>query len=70
MAAAGTEPSALGTAKGYADFLDQFVIDGADEAATSKFRALGIGIFVTSIRMNSPGDKQRLAHQVLALVDK
>jgi LPPG:FO 2-phospho-L-lactate transferase len=70
MAAVGTEPSALGTAKGYADFLDQFVIDDADETAGSKLEALGIGIFVTSIRMNSPGDKQRLARRVLALVDK
>ena len=70
MAAQGMEPSALGVAKGYADFLDQFVIDSEDEALTSKLEALGIGVVVTSIRMKSLGDKQRLARQVLALFDK
>ena len=70
MAAQGMEPSALGVAKGYADFLDRFVIDSEDEALTSKLEALGIGVVVTSIRMKSLGDKQRLARQVLALFDK
>ena len=70
MAAQGMEPSALGVAKGYADFLDRFVIDSEDEALTNKLEALGIGVDVTSIRMKSLGDKQRLARQVLALFDK
>jgi len=70
MAAQGMEPSALGVAKGYADFLDRFVIDTEDEALTNKLEALGIGVVVTSIRMKSLGDKQRLARQVLALFDK
>lgn len=70
MAAVGMEPSALGTAKNYAGFLDQFVIDNADESLTSKLQALGIAVVATSIRMNSLGDKQRLARQVLALIDK
>lgn len=70
MAAQGMEPSALGVAKGYADFLDRFVIDSEDDALTSKLEALGIGVVVTSIRMKSLGDKQRLARQVLALFDK
>jgi LPPG:FO 2-phospho-L-lactate transferase len=70
MAAQGMEPSALGTAKGYADFLDQFVIDSEDEALTNKLETLGIGVVATSIRMKSLADKQRLARQVLALVDK
>ena len=70
MAAEGMEPSALGAAKGYADFLDQFVIDSEDEALTGKLEALGITVVVTSILMKSLGDKQRLARQVLALVDK
>ena len=70
MAAQGMEPSALGVAKGYADFLDRFVIDSEDEALTNKLEALGIGVVVTSIRMKSLGDKQRLARQVLALFDK
>jgi LPPG:FO 2-phospho-L-lactate transferase len=70
MAAQGMEPSALGVAKGYADFLDRFVIDSEDEALTNKLEALGIGVVITSIRMKSLGDKQRLARQVLALFDK
>ncbi len=70
MAAQGMEPSALGAAKGYADFLDQFVIDSDDEALTNKLETLGIGVVATSIRMNSLADKRRLARRVLALVDK
>ena len=70
MAAQGLEPSALGAAKNYADFLDQFVIDSEDEALTSKLETLGIGVVATSIRMKSLADKQGLARQVLALVDK
>ena len=70
MAAQGLESSALGAAKNYADFLDQFVIDSEDEALTSKLETLGIGVVATSIRMKSLADKQGLARQVLALVDK
>jgi LPPG:FO 2-phospho-L-lactate transferase len=70
MAAQGMEPSALGAAKGYADFLHQFVIDSDDEALTNKLETLGIRVAVTSIRMKSLADKRRLARQVLALVDK
>ena len=70
MAAQGMEPSALGAAKGYADFLDQFVIDNEDEALTNKLETLGIRVAVTSIRMKTLADKRRLARQVLALVDK
>ena len=70
MAAQGMEPSALGAAKGYADFVDQFVIDNADEPLTKKLETLGIGVVKTSIRMKTLADKQALARQVLALVDK
>ena len=70
MAAQGMEPSALGVAKGYADFLDQFMIDSEDEALASKLEALGIGVVATSIRMKSLGNKQGLARRLLALVDK
>ena len=70
MAAQGMEPSALGVAQSYADFVDQFVIDNEDEALTKKLEALGIGVVKTSIRMKALADKQELARQVLALVDK
>jgi LPPG:FO 2-phospho-L-lactate transferase len=70
MVAKGMEPSALGVARSYVDFLDQFVIDGADEALASKLEALGVTVVVTSVRMESLADKQRLARQVLALIEK
>ena len=70
MVAKGMEPSALGVARSYEDFLDQFVIDDADEALASKLEALGMTVVVTSIRMESLADKQRLARQVLALIEK
>jgi LPPG:FO 2-phospho-L-lactate transferase len=70
MVAKSIEPSALGVARSYVDFLDQFVIDGADEALASKLEALGITVVATSIRMESLADKQRLARQVLALIEK
>jgi LPPG:FO 2-phospho-L-lactate transferase len=70
MAAQGMEPSALGAAKDYADFLDQFVIDSEDEALTNKLETLGIGVVKTSIRMKTLADKQALAGQVLALIEK
>jgi LPPG:FO 2-phospho-L-lactate transferase len=70
MAAQGMEPSALGVAQGYVDFVDQFVIDNEDDAFTKKLETLGIGVVKTSIRMKTLADKQTLARQVLALVDK
>jgi LPPG:FO 2-phospho-L-lactate transferase len=70
MAAQGVEASALGAAKSYADFLDHFVIDREDENLRGKLETLGIKVVATSIRMNSLADKQRLARQVLALIEK
>ena len=70
MAAKGVEPSALGAAKSYADFLDQFVVDVEDENLRGKLETLGIKVEATSIRMKSLVDKQRLARQVLALIEK
>ena len=70
MAAQGMEPSALGVAKSYADFLDQFVIDNEDEALATKLETLGIRAVKTSIRMKTLADKQALARQVLASVEK
>jgi LPPG:FO 2-phospho-L-lactate transferase len=70
MAAKGVEPSALGAAKSYADFLDQFVVDVEDENLRAKLETLGIKVEATSIRMKALADKQRLARQVLALIEK
>ena len=70
MAAQGMEPSALGVAKGYAEFLDQFVIDRADEKLRGKIESLGIKVVATSVIMKSLDDKRRLAREVLALFEK
>jgi LPPG:FO 2-phospho-L-lactate transferase len=70
MAAQGSEPSALGAAKGYADFLDQFVIDRADEKLRGQIELSGIKVVATSVIMKSLDDKRRLAREVLALFEK
>ena len=70
MVAQGMEPSALGVAQGYADFVDQFVIDNEDEPLAKNLETLGIGVVKTSIRMKTLAAKQALARQVLALVEK
>jgi LPPG:FO 2-phospho-L-lactate transferase len=63
-------PSAFGVAKGYADFLDQFVIDREDERLRHKIESLGIKSVPTSVVMKSRDDKRRLARQILALFEK
>jgi LPPG:FO 2-phospho-L-lactate transferase len=70
MAAQGLNPSAFGTAEGYADCLDQFVIDCEDEELKGQFEALDVQVVATSILMKSLADKRRLAREVLALIQK
>jgi LPPG:FO 2-phospho-L-lactate transferase len=70
MAAQGIDPSTLGTAKGYADLLDQLVIDREDEKLRGKIESLGIKVVATPVIMKSLDDKRRLAREVLALFDK
>jgi LPPG:FO 2-phospho-L-lactate transferase len=70
IAAQGYEPSALGVAQIYADLLDAFVIDKADEKLCGKIQSLGIKAIATSIRMDSRAEKKRLALEVLAFADK
>ena len=70
MAAQGMDPSTLGAAKGYADFLDRFVIDREDEKLRGKIESLGIKVVATSVIMKSLDDKRRLAREVLALFEK
>ncbi|MET0502872.1 MAG: 2-phospho-L-lactate transferase [Candidatus Binatia bacterium] len=70
MAAQGLAPSALGAAGSYADFLDGFVIDHADEGLRDELEALKIKVVAASILMKSLADKRRLAREVLALIEK
>jgi LPPG:FO 2-phospho-L-lactate transferase len=70
MVAQGHEASALGVAQTYADLLDSFLIDKADEKLCGKIQRSGIKTSATSIRMESHAEKRRLAREVLALADK
>lgn len=70
MVAQGHEASALGVAQTYADLLDSFLIDNADEKLCGNIQRLGIKTSATSIRMDSHAEKRRLAREVLALADK
>jgi LPPG:FO 2-phospho-L-lactate transferase len=70
MAAQVIDPSTLGVAKAYADFLDQLVIDREDEKLRGKIESLGIKVAATSVIMKSVDDKRRLAREVLALFEK
>jgi LPPG:FO 2-phospho-L-lactate transferase len=70
MIASGWEASAIGVAQYYKDILDILVIDRTDRHLASQIEQLGIDAPCTNIRMNSPADKARLAHEVLALRQK
>ncbi|HMA81957.1 MAG TPA: 2-phospho-L-lactate transferase, partial [Candidatus Binatia bacterium] len=70
MAAAGWEVSPLGVARGYGDFLDALLIAEADAGLSVQIRELQINPVCVDIRMPTAGDKQRLARQVLASVQK
>jgi LPPG:FO 2-phospho-L-lactate transferase len=70
MAAAGWEASALGVARGYGDFLDTFLIAQEDAGLASQISALKINSLCADIRMPTSADKERLARQVLAWVEK
>ncbi len=70
MVAAGFEPSALGVAQAYADFLDIFVIAAEDERVKSRLEALGVRTVLTDIVMSNLEDKKRLAREVLALLEE
>ena len=70
MAVVGLEPSAFGVASAYGDLLNRFVIDAEDRSLKERIEKLGMRAVVSSIRMTSLADKQRLAMEVLALTQK
>ncbi len=70
MLASGVQASALGVAKSYKDFLDKLLIAPEDGAIAPEIEGLGIQTLCTHIRMSSSPDKERLAREVLALVQK
>ncbi len=63
----GYEATALGVAQMYAEFLDCFVIDHADEQYVPPINQLGLMSSMKAILMKTREDKIRLASEVLAV---
>jgi LPPG:FO 2-phospho-L-lactate transferase len=68
MPAAGLEPSALGVAEFYRDFLDLFFIAPEDSSLQVAILSRGVKPVPAPIRMASMEDKRRLAREVLDLL--
>ncbi len=61
MRAIGVEPSCLGVAEFYSDFLDTLILDRIDKNLAPKIEALGIKAVVTNTLMRTIPDEVRLA---------
>ena len=61
MKAAGIEPTAVGVAQCYQDFLDSLIIDRVDRKLVPAIEALGIKPIVMNTLMKAMSDKVRLA---------
>jgi LPPG:FO 2-phospho-L-lactate transferase len=70
MIACGREPSAVGVAACYGDFLDTLLIAREDRGRAAEIDRLNIDAVPTDIRMPSLVEKRRLAREVLALAKK
>ncbi|KZL10783.1 2-phospho-L-lactate transferase [Pseudovibrio sp. Ad26] len=67
LSSLGYEASAFGVAQIYADFLDFFVIDHADEQHVTAINGLGLRTSLDTILMKTRDDKVRLAAALLAV---
>ncbi|CAI2931850.1 2-phospho-L-lactate transferase [Aminobacter niigataensis] len=65
----GMTPNALGVARYYQPLIDGMVIDHADAALAPAIREMGIAVAMSDISMPEPEDCERLARDVLAIVD-
>jgi LPPG:FO 2-phospho-L-lactate transferase len=65
LESAGLEPSPLGVARAYADFVDTLLIDRQDASLEGPIAALGVEPHATDIRMPDLAAKRRLARLVL-----
>jgi LPPG:FO 2-phospho-L-lactate transferase len=70
LATLGHEPTALGVARIYANLIDAFVLDTADEALAPELEALGIRAVVADTIMTDDDSRARLAGVVLAAVER
>ncbi|QUS57590.1 2-phospho-L-lactate transferase [Pseudovibrio brasiliensis] len=67
LASLGFESTAFGVAQIYAEFLDCFVIDHADEQHISAINGLGLSTSQDAILMKTREEKVRLAAELLAI---
>ncbi|MEM9204940.1 MAG: 2-phospho-L-lactate transferase [Pseudomonadota bacterium] len=67
MKTLGHRTDALGVAALYADILDQFLIDHADENLASEIDAMGPRAICADIMMRDRDDKARLAREIIDL---
>jgi LPPG:FO 2-phospho-L-lactate transferase len=70
MIASSLEPSVIGVASCYNEFLDTLLIADEDRAAGPVIDTLKVAPVFTDIRMVSVADKRRVAREVLALAKK
>jgi len=68
MIASGFEPSALGVARCYADFLDTFLVANEDRGLIPALERLCIKAVASDIRMPDRAARRRMARELLALV--
>ncbi len=61
MKAVGIEPTAVGVAQVYRDFLDTLILDKQDKLLAKKIEDLGVRAVVTNTIMRTIADKVRLA---------
>jgi LPPG:FO 2-phospho-L-lactate transferase len=61
MKAVGIEPTAVGVAQVYRDFLDTLILDKQDKLLAKKVEDLGVRAVVTNTIMRTIADKVRLA---------
>jgi LPPG:FO 2-phospho-L-lactate transferase len=68
LASLGHEPTALGVARIYAEWLDLFVLDAVDAALAPAIRALGPDVLVTDTIMGDDAARARVAGTILEAV--
>jgi LPPG:FO 2-phospho-L-lactate transferase len=66
MKALRVEPTAVGVAEIYRDFLDTLILDKQDKHLAKKVEDWGIKAVVTNTIMATLGDKVRLARTVMS----
>jgi LPPG:FO 2-phospho-L-lactate transferase len=67
LASLGHEPTALGVARLYAEWVDVFVLDNVDADLAPGVAALGLRVAVTDTIMTDDAARARLAREVLEL---